>query len=372
MRILQTPPRVFPYIGGVETVVLSLSRALARRGHDVTVVCADEPGGGPSDCDGVKIKRLRYPFKVANTNLTPSLPFSLCREGFDVVHTHLPTPWSADWSALIGRLRRKGVVVTQYNDIVGSGASGAVARLYNRACLPVTLRLADRVVVNSADAVDRAGPIEALPAHKLRVIPNAVDTGQFHPEPGLRIARTVGFLAVLDEFHRYKGLDILLRAVRLVLDAGGDIRLVVGGTGVLTTEYESLASSLGLDGVVVFLGRVADVTSFYNTCEVFVLPTTDRRQEGFGLVALEAMACGVPVIVSAAAGISQLVLDREAGVVVPAGDVSSLAQAIKSLLADGSAARELGGRARCAVEADLSWSAVAAQYERLYEECCHA
>jgi len=160
--------------------------------------------------------------------------------------------------------------------------------------------------------------------------------------------------------------------VRLVRDAGCDIQLAIGGTGALAMEYESLARRLGLDGVVVFLGRVADVTSFYNACEVFVLPTTDRRQEGFGLVALEAMACGVPVIVSAAAGISQLVRDREAGVVVPAGEVSSLAQAIKGLLAAPSAARELGGRGRRAVEADLSWSAVATQYERIYEESCHA
>jgi glycosyltransferase involved in cell wall biosynthesis len=371
MRILQTPPRLYPYIGGVETVVLGLSRALVELGHEVTVICADEPRGSSSEWPGLKVRRLWFPAKIANTNITPALPLHLLKQPFDVVHTHLPTPWMADWSALIGRARGKGVVITCYNDIVGSGFSAAVARLYASTFLPLTLTLAHRVVVNSDDALDRPGLIRGLPDQKVRVVPNGVDANQFRPKPDRRGAGTIGFLAVLDEFHRYKGLDVLLRAARQIIDRGCPIKLAIGGAGTLSHEYEQLARDLGLNGRVDFLGRVDDVTDFYNACEVFVLPTTDRQQEGFGLVALEAMACGVPVIVTEAAGIAGLVKDFQAGVVVPPGDPASLAGAIEDLITTPARAHQLGQNGRRAVETDLNWMAIARRYEGVYRECTH-
>src|SRR4051794_37835018 len=101
MRILQTPPRFPPYVGGVENIVLEVSQALVRLGHDVSVVCAAEPANASESLAGVRVLRLPYLTKVANTNITPTLPITLLREPFDIVHTHLPTPWTADWSVLI-------------------------------------------------------------------------------------------------------------------------------------------------------------------------------------------------------------------------------------------------------------------------------
>jgi glycosyltransferase involved in cell wall biosynthesis len=372
--VLQAPPRLYPAIGGVETVVLSLSRALVDLGHHVEVLCADEPSGSPSRVAGIRTRRLWYPLKVANTNITPALPLHLALQHFDVVHAHVPTPWSADWPAIIGRVRKKGVVLSYYNDIVGTGLASAIALLYNLLPLRLTLGLAHRVVINSTHLLDDpASPLLRV-RQKLRHVHNGVDTARLCPKPELRQAGRIGFLAVLDEFHRYKGVDILLKATRELSGRGQAVDLRIGGEGALKVEYRNMAASMGLGDDVRFEGFVPEraLVDFYNTCQVFVLPATDARQEGYGLVAMEAMACGVPVVVTDAAGIADLVRDCNAGLVVPARDPSALAGAIEQFLSDPELARHQGAQGRKAVEERFSWRAIAHEYEQLYAQALAA
>lgn len=109
MKIIQTPARFYPFTGGVENYVYGLSKELVKQGYEVKVICAREPDKDVKEIDGIKVEKLRWIGKVANTNITPFLPFKLLFEDFDVIHTHLPTPWSADWSAIIAWIRRKKV-----------------------------------------------------------------------------------------------------------------------------------------------------------------------------------------------------------------------------------------------------------------------
>lgn len=347
--------------------MLGLSSALVELGHQVIVLCADEPRGGPTRLGDVQIRRLSYPLKVANTNITPSLPIRLAREPFDLVHTHLPTPWTADWSAIVGRARRKGVVLTVYNEIVGSGSAAALATLYSSLCLPVLLGLAHRIVINSKQIAEGLQSRLVGARQKLRLVPNGVDIRLLYPRTELRQARTLGFLAVLDQFHHYKGLDVLLMAVHQLVGRGHDVRLIVGGEGGLRNEYEQMARSLGLTDHVHFQG-VVDQLRFFNSCEIFVLPATDPRREGFGLVVLEAMACGIPVVVSSAAGVAEVVEAQGGGLVVAPADAQSLAAAIETLLTHPEMTQRVGEAARAAVEKHFSWTAVARQYEAIYEE----
>ena len=149
MKILQTPVRFYPCIGGVENYVYSLSKHLARIGHDVTVLCANEPKNGKriENMDGVTVKRLNYVGKIANTNVTPLLPFELLKESFDIIHTHLPTPWSADWSVIFAKLKRKPVVLTYHNDIVSKGFASYIAKFYNLTSLNLVLGIAKKIIV---------------------------------------------------------------------------------------------------------------------------------------------------------------------------------------------------------------------------------
>ncbi len=336
MKILQVPARFHPYIGGVENYVYELSKQLVKQGHGVKVFCANEPASSKAQeqIGGIEVNRLRYIGKIANTNIMPILPFKLLKEDCDVIHTHLPTPWSADWSAIISFLRRKKLVVTYHNDIVGRGFSKYIAKLYNMTLLQFVLKTAHKIIITQPEYLDYSPYLEKY-KDKIVVIPVGVDTGKFKPMKGVKKGKNVvGFLSVLDEYHRYKGLDYLLRAIAQAKEKIPDLKLLVGGSGALVQEYEKMVEVLGIAQNVEFLGFVPEdkLVEFYNRLDVFVLPSTSRKQEGFGIVALEALACGTPVIVTDVVGIAgSLRKDKHYPVTVNT-NVDDIAKKIRDVL----------------------------------------
>ena len=116
MEIFQTPVRLHA-TGGVESYVSEpIRRARGNGPRGQGDLSSDSPQDEEVDRH-VSVKAMRTLSKMANTNITPSLPLALLQDDFDILHTHLPTPWSADWSALISRLEKKSLVLTYHNDI---------------------------------------------------------------------------------------------------------------------------------------------------------------------------------------------------------------------------------------------------------------
>lgn len=366
MKILQTPARFYPHIGGVENYVYYLSKELVKRGHEVTVVCAGE-SGGDIDVEGIKVKRLNYAGKIANTNITPSLPLHLLKEDFDLIHTHLPTPWSADWSALVAAVKRKPLVVTYHNDITGEGAAKYIANVYNQTLLKSVLKTASQIIITQPKYVDSSPHLDAY-RNKIEVVPNGVDIEKFRPMDRERRKNILFFLGVLDEFHRYKGLEYLLKALKLI-KSEMEIKLVVGGDGRLLDYYKEIAKSLGIRSNVDFVGFITNerIVEYYNTCNVFVLPSTSPVQEGFGIVLLEAMACGRPVVSTSIAGVADDVKKYNAGAIVEPGDSEALANAIVRILQDEEGAEEMGKNGRRMVEKQYNWESVCKAIEDIYE-----
>jgi glycosyltransferase involved in cell wall biosynthesis len=366
MRLVETPPRYPPFTGGVENVAQAVCSRLVAEGDDVLVICADEPRNCPDFGDGVPIRRLPWKWKIANTNITPGLPLALLREPWDVVHTHLPTPWSCDWSVLIARLLGRGSVVSFYNEIVGEGAANYAARLYRATLFRLTLRLADRIIVVSDAWRDEIASLDPSIALKVAVIPTGVDLDRFSAPPR-HAGSELLFVGILDRFHRYKGLDVLLTALSQL---GEPFHLTVVGDGDLREEYEEQAKQAGIGHQVSFLGRVSDdeLRDQYATAAIYVLPSDFARQEGgFTLTALEAMASGLPVILAEGAG--QISFDAEsagAGIRTPAGDAPALTQALKRLLGDDELRAQMGGAARAFVERRHSWDAITRERRELY------
>ena len=339
-----------PFVGGVEASVHEVARRLAARGHEVRVICADDPPGSPSEVDGVQVVRLPWRFKAANTNLCFGLREAIRRERPDVIHTHLPTAFFAGRAASAGREIGVPLVLTYHNDVAGEGIKKGIAAVYNNVFLPRLLEASARVVATNP----RYSPRLTNPV----CIPWGVDTDSFRPpaeEPGPPL--TVGFLSLLDVHHRYKGLEVLFEALRLL----PDVRLRVGGKGEDAGFYRRRAGELGVADRVEFLGFVEDLNAFYGGCHVFALPSTDAR-EGFGLVLLEAMACGRPVLTTPIVGMAADVERRGAGAVVPPNDPAALAAALRSL----EDRPGMGRRARKLVEELYTWERVADDYEELF------
>lgn len=370
MKIVQTPVRFYPFIGGVENYVYYSAKELVKLGHDVTVICANEPSIEKNGIiEGIKFKRLSYFGKIANTNITPYLPFTLSKEDFDIIHTHIPTPWSADWSNIYSKLKKKPLVVTYHNDIIGNGFAEYIARFYNGSALKSLLNHADRIIITQPNYLNSSPYLEDY-SHKIEVIPNGVDVKKFKPLDIDKQKNTLFFLSLLDEFHKYKGLDYLLKALVKVKTEIPDVKLIVGGEGVLLDHYTGLVNEYGLKDNVEFHGFIPDekIVEYYNRCSVFVLPSISSKQEGFGIVVLEALACETPVISTEIVGVAADVKKSNSGIIIPPRDVDELANAIIKILSHYGKSREMGKNGRIFVEKSYTWHKVAKMMEKVYKE----
>jgi len=369
MKILQTPVRFYPYIGGVENYVFDLSKELVKLGHNVTVVCANEPKSeqNKSAVEGISVKRLNYIGKIANTNISLTLPVRLLKENFDILHTHFPTPWSSDWSAIISLIKRKPLVITYHNDIENHSTMRMLAGIYNKFFLKFVLKTAKKIIIDQPDYLKYSKFLKRYKT-KVIVVPIGIDINKFKPHKCKKIRNMIFFLGILDKFHRYKGLDYLIKSVALVKKKIPDIKLVVGGKGELVDEYKQLVKRLRLEKNVDFIGYVDDKTlvKLYSRSQIFILPSISNF-EGFGIVLLEAMACKTPVICTDLVGMAKNVENNRAGIVIRPKDTKALGGAIIEILTNEKIAKDMRENALRLAKEKYDSRKMALDIEKIYE-----
>lgn len=370
MKVIQTPVRFYPFIGGVEKYVYYISSELAKYDDcEVEVICANEASDVDEEVyNQIKIKRLPYIGKIANTNVCLSLPMLLYKEDFDIIHTHIPTPWSSDWSNIISRIKGKPLVVTYHNDIIGSKVADLIAKTYNATALKLLLDKADRIIITQNDYIN--SPHLQNYKDKVVTIPNGVDTGIFKPAADKREEKQIFFLSVLDAFHKYKGLDYLLESIGQVKKSIPDIKLIVGGKGELLDYYIDKTRKLGIEDNVEFKGYMTDeeVLDCYAKSTLFVLPSISSLQEGFGIVVLEALACQTPIISTHIVGVADDVKERGCGIIIEPKNTKKLTEAIITIISDKNLQRDMGIRGRRLVKEKYEWKSIAKKIHDLYEE----
>lgn len=220
-------------------------------------------------------------------------------------------------------------------------------------------RCAHAVVANSSAARAHLEQ-EGVSADRIRVIPNGVSVERFAPIAAVRPVRTILTVANL---RREKAHEVLLQAAALLAPSNPDLRYVIAGDGPRAAALRALASHLGLDSRVQFLGHVEDVPALLRAADAFVLPSLT---EAFPNAAIEAMAAGLPVVASAVGGLLDLIDDTRTGLLVPAGDAAAIAAAIAGLTADPARASRMGAAARAEVAARYSFDRMVRSFEDLY------
>ncbi|RJQ35845.1 glycosyltransferase family 1 protein [Candidatus Microgenomates bacterium] len=372
LHILQTPVRFNPYIGGVENHVYYLSKELIKLGHDASVICANEPKDKRLSIEGIKVKRLNYLLKITNTNITLGFPWSLLNTKFDIIHTHMPTPWSADISILMGKLMKKKSVITIHNDIdKTSFLSKIITEIYLHTIFLLSLSIVDRIIIVNEEwekSFLNTGSILKRYKNKISTLPNGVNNEFFKPLNIQKQKDSVLFVSILDKHHKFKGLDYLLEAIKLVKESIPDVKLIIIGEGKLRTKYEDLSKKLGISENVNFLGgkKQKDLIKLYNMASVFILPSTEI--EGFGIVAIEAMACKTPVIATDIVGVAKEIKRNNCGIIVKPKNSSSLAEAIVMILKNPKSAGRMGGNGRRLVEEKYDWQRITKNIENIYKE----
>ena len=370
VRIAQVSPWFSPHFGGVESHVRSLSRELARRGHEVTVVTSqhDRTLSAEETVDGFRVVRVRPRFIFMQTPITPRMRGSLRALSADVVHAHSPPPLASHYAGAVASERGIPYVVTYHCDVELPSAFGSVVEsIYRRSLGADTLRNANQVIVTTRTY---AATSRAIWRYNPSVIPNAVDHRRFRPDVDgsgvrskLRIPPEVPIVLLVGRIVPHKGVEHFVEAARYVPDA----RFLVAGGGSSLDAMKRLALSMGVADRVRFLGRISDdrLPEVYAACDVFVLPSVSRL-EAFGIVALEAMSTGKPVIVADIPGVREMIEDGRDGLLADPVNPRDLAEKIRRLLSDPKARRTMGARGREKVLESFSIERVTDRIEAVY------
>ncbi len=377
MRILHALTYYHPHLSGLTIYVERLAETLAARGQTVTVLASQHDPTLPRSevRNGVRVVRAPVLLRLHKGVVAPAftaLAWRLMRE-HDVLNLHLPL-LEAGWLALLARrFARRPVVLTYHCDLrlPPGPANRAIERtlmLLHR----LAGHLANRVVTYTRDYAEHS-PFVSRYLHKVETVypPVVVEP----PAPGAGAARratlaphgerVIGFAG---RVATEKGIEHLLMALPAIEAAVGPVRVAFAGPyeGVVGERYYEQLGPLieRYRDRLVFLGALhgAELSAFYAACDCLVLPSVNST-ESFGLVQVEAMLCGTPVVASALPGVRQPVLVTGMGEVAPVADPVGLAAAIIRVLKE----RERYLRPRAEIAARFDLQATAAFYERLYQ-----
>ena len=377
--------------GGQNVHVAALSIALARRGHNVTVYTRRDDPGLPREV------LIRPRLKVVHIDAGPArhvpkdalLPYmDRLAEGIaedwgarppDLVHAHF---WMSGLAALDAGRRPGGarVPVVQTFHALGTvkrrhQGSEDTSPSQRRWLEPAVGRSVDRIIATCSDEVFELKAMGIDPA-KVSIAPCGVDLQLFAasgaPAPRPRAPRILSVGRLVPR----KGVDLVIRALPLLREAGFDDveLLIVGGGGdaaVTGADPEArrlseLARELGVEDRVTLRGQVPreDMPGILRSADAVVCAPW---YEPFGIVPLEAMACGVPVVAAAVGGLTDSVVDRGTGLLVPQQDPAAIAAAVAELLADPDLRAELGQAGQQRARTRFSWERVAAETEKAYQ-----
>ena len=362
MKIGLVTPYVYPLPGGVNEHVRFLYENLRLRGHDVRILTSSHGLQRSSEGDVIRIgKGFSVPSNgsVGTITLSPryvsQVQRVLDREKFDLLHFHEPF---VPFLSLVVLRQSTSVNIATFHAYAGFSPA---MELGKRTLTPYAARLHGRIAVSAAARhfADRFFPGD------FKVIPNGVNVGRY--QRAVPIARwqdgTLNILFV-GRLEDRKGLPHLLKAFRLVRKSGFECRLLVVGSGPQEREARRYVMTRGLQNVE-FLGRVSDAekAQLFKTADVFVSPATGR--ESFGIVLLEAMAAGTPIVCSDIHGYKGVVQRGRQAILVPPRDSKALAAGISELLANPTL-RERMGAEGLERAAQFSWEHVTARVEAYY------
>lgn len=367
MKLLLVNKYYHPVHGGIEQHVRDLARGLlelSSRHHgslpglegqgplELKVLVANTALAGEEvQVEGVDVTRVGSLGKLSSAPLAPLLPGKIARADASLVHFHFPAPPAEMAAGMLPKDRP--MVVTYHSDIVRQRALGSLYR-------PVVeryLERADRIIVTSPRLLEYS---ETLAPHaaKCRVVPLGIDVAPFadgavSQEKVTTLRNELGggpIVLFVGRFIYYKGLEFLVRGfAEMIREHQGEFEpaLVLVGAGPLEEEVRRLVRVLDIQDRVFFPGAVSneELPLYFKTCDVFVLPSIERS-EAFGIVQLEAMASGRPVIsTDLPSGVPWVNQDLVTGRVVPPRDSHALAAAISRITSDPNLIRRYGDAA---------------------------
>lgn len=334
-----------PSLGGVERVVYDICEEIKDK-VELTVLCANtKPVTEIERKDKYTvIKSASLGRILSSVHLGFATPWWWLRTKNDIIHFHFPSP-VAEIYCLALYPRKQPLIVSYHADITGYNK----ALFFYSPVLKKFLKRADRIIVSSPAILERS-PFLRKFQNKCAIITPGIDIGRFklsdkNKQASLELREKFPgrLLLFVGRLVAYKGLDYLIKAMENI-----DATLLIVGDGPEKSKLKSLAKKLRVDKKIFFMGKVIDeeLSAYYHACDMFVLPSINDKEE-FGLVQLEAHACGKPVVSTALpTGVSFANINGLSGLVVPPKSAQDLARAINKLLENEGLRQQLGRQAK--------------------------
>jgi len=354
----------------VETHVHELSRELGLRGHEVHIYTSrflkrlDEY----EKFHHYVVHRVKTMVNMFATPVMPRLGKILAREDFDILHAHSPPPVSDYFALKAAQKRGIPFVLTYHCDLEVPGFIGrAVVGLYHSTFARKAISRADAIIATTRSYQETS---RMLWNQRGIIAPNAVNPERFTPEnDGAHIKKELGLddrfiVLYVGRWVPHKGIESLIYSARHTPD---DVHYVIIGVGPHENHLKRLVAHLKLEKRVTFLKDIPheELPLYYAFSDVFVLPSLSRL-EAFGIVGLEAMATGLPVILSGIPGVMEVIEEGKQGFLSEPTDAKSIAGNIMKLYNDPELRTKMGAEGRKLVLEKYQWKSVADTIEKLF------
>lgn len=378
-----------PMIGGEGTHTFGLAKALSNSGHNVTVITTNLKGGKTLEENHFKIihvSPIKIPaFKLFHFDILSKKKLKELheRQNFDIIHyTHdyykisilkekinvpiiatMHTPWAIEREIIKAKTDR-----VDYLSYIFHRNTYFFKRINKKAC-----ERADKLIAVSKYVKRTITKEYGITSDKVKVIPNAVDINKFNPAiKGYEIRERLNIqsepiVLFVGRLDHTKGIMYLLKSFSKIVKNIPDAKLIIIGKGQLRNHIISFIDKNNLGKSIMLIGRVEDedLPKFYAASDLVVLPSL---LEGFGIVLIEAMACGKPCVATRAGGPEDILIDAETGFIVPPADSSSLYHAIHILLTNNKLSRDFAVASRKRIEKNFTWDKIAKETVDVYKE----
>lgn len=313
MKIIQIVSYYPPHLGGMENVAKEISERLAKKGHDVEVFTSDI-GSKKNKLESTKNLKINYlkSFEIANTPVIPSLFFKLLKISKDsIIHLHLAQAFIPEIVYLISKIRKIPYVVYIHIDLNPSGKLGFLIPAYKKIFLKKVLLSASKVIVPTIDYVRLISKKYNLPKKNICIVPCGIDLNNFHQSPAdlhdpIRLL-FVGRLQV------QKNVPLLIKSFKYLVDnTKFNIELNIVGDGEDKDKIIQLINSLNLSNKIHLLKKLEKKSLYetYRNSDIFILTS---KYESFGIVLVEAMASGLPIVASDITAVRNVVINKKTG-----------------------------------------------------------
>ena len=369
------------FYGGGVIAAYNLAINMARRGYDISVFTTSADSKDSIEkYESTTIYRYGTKFQMLNRNISFSMLLKPQKHDVDIVHLHTTaSPIDLLSALLYAKRKKKPLILTYHGDInvIHDELIYKLAISFYDKLIDKVLSYANVIISPSEYYIEESRFLKKY-RDKIVVIPNGINIEEFDiPYPkeecreksGLPLNENV--ILFVGVIHSHKGPDVLIKAMpKIIKEVSNTKSIFVGKEGEKGNleGLEKLSKKLGVKKNIKFAGFVEGGLKplYYKAADVFCLPSTTSH-ESFGIVNLEAMACGVPIVASKIGGVPDIVKEGENGLLVPPRDPEALAEAIIYLLKSEGVREKMGKDAREKIK-DYSWERIAEETEKVYEE----